>query len=54
MSAASNVFWAGLGVAAGYALALYVEQLEQADEPSVDGEGPNLRVVDEEEESSDG
>ena len=52
MSATSNVLWAGLGVAAGYVLALYVEQLEQDDEPSVDGddddEGPDLREVDDE------
>ena len=62
MSATSNVLWAGLGVAAGYVLALYVEQLEQDDEPSVDGddddegdgEGPDLRVVDDDDESSDG
>ena len=54
MSATSNVLWAGLGVAAGYVLTLYVEQLEQDDEPSVDGEGPNLRVVDDDDESSDG
>jgi len=62
MSATSNVLWAGLGVAAGYVLTLYVEQLEQDDEPSVDGEdddegdgeGPDLRVVDDDDESSDG
>mgnify|MGYP006414175673 CR=1 FL=1 len=49
MSAGSNILWAGLGVAAGYALALYIDQLEQDDEPDVDDEGPNLRVVDDDE-----
>ena len=39
MSACNNIFWAGLGAAAGF---------------DDDGEGPNLRVVDDDDESSDG
>ena len=57
MSACNSLLWAGLGVAVGYALALYVDQ--QADDQEGDGDGdrgiddsdidvgsPNLRVVD--------
>ena len=50
MSACNNLLWAGLGLAAGYALALYGEQLGQEDEPVDDDEGPNLRVVDDDED----
>ena len=53
MSAASNVFWAGLGVAAGYALALYIDQQVDDQEGEDDGDrevdAPNLRVVDDDE-----
>jgi hypothetical protein len=40
MSACNNLLWAGLGLAAGYAIALYVEQLGQEDEPVDDDEDP--------------
>ena len=40
MSACNNLLWAGLGLAAGYALALYVEQTGQEDEPVDDDECP--------------
>jgi len=57
MSAGSNALWAGLGVLAGLVLAHYVEELE-ADSVDVndesDGEGPNLRVVYDRDQSSDG
>jgi hypothetical protein len=50
MSAGSNILWAGLGVAAGYALALYIDQLvdDQEDVGDDDREvdAPDLRVVD--------
>ncbi len=57
MSACNNIFWAGLGAAAGFALALYIEQQVQEEaviDDDDDGEGPNLRVVDDDDESSDG
>tara|TARA_Y100001938_G_scaffold91152_1_gene125028 strand:+ start:110 stop:307 length:198 start_codon:yes stop_codon:yes gene_type:complete len=50
MSACNNLLWAGLGLAAGYALALYVEQLDAVIDDDDDGEGPNLRVVDDDED----
>ena len=57
MSACNSLLWAGIGVAAGYALALYIDQQVDDQEGEDDGDrevdAPNLRVVDEEEESSD-
>ena len=59
MSACNNLLWAGLGLAAGYALALYVDDIARSNESDDDGEGEDdlrddLRVVDDKVESSDG
>jgi len=54
MSACNNLLWAGLGAAAGFALALYVDDIvrnsDEGSDDDGDGEGPNLRVVDDEED----
>jgi|TARA_R110002051_G_scaffold322805_1_gene414262 hypothetical protein len=62
MSTGSNILWVGLGVAVGYALALYIDQLD-IDQLDIDQEddgdddhkvdAPDLRVVDEECELDD-
>ena len=54
MSTGSNILWAGLGVAAGYALALYIDQLVDGQEDVGDDDREDtgdmrfkdLRVVD--------
>ena len=50
MSACNSLLWAGIGVAAGYALALYIDHLDDDQEGDGDGDrevdAPDLRVVD--------
>ena len=48
MSACNNLLWAGIGVVAGYALALYIDQREDDQEDTGEFDAPDLRVVDEE------